>query len=97
MPNYVYRCPTCGHEFEKFHKISVKARPRCPRCGKQAERLITGGAGLLFKGSGFYTTDYKQQQKGQERDKREAGQKAEKSDKSEKTEKPSPKKPGVDH
>ncbi|HET7038278.1 MAG TPA: zinc ribbon domain-containing protein [Gemmatimonadales bacterium] len=97
MPTYAYRCPACGHEFEKFHKINVKSRPRCPKCGTQAGRVITGGAGLLFKGSGFYITDYKQQQKGQERDKREAGRKAEKPDKAEKSEKPSPKKSGDDH
>ncbi len=59
MPTYQYRCSSCGHDFEKFHKISVSARPKCPRCGRKSERVISGGAGLVFKGSGFYITDYK--------------------------------------
>lgn len=59
MPTYVYQCPACGHEFEKFHKMTAKVRPKCPECGTGAERKITGGAGLLFKGSGFYITDYR--------------------------------------
>ena len=59
MPTYEFRCPD-GHEFEKFYrKISdaVSELP-CPECGKPATRLVSGGAGLLFKGSGFYLTDY---------------------------------------
>ncbi|MBI2073996.1 MAG: zinc ribbon domain-containing protein [Gemmatimonadetes bacterium] len=59
MPTYQYRCPSCGHEFEKFEKITAKTRPKCPQCDTRAERMISGGAGLLFKGSGFYITDYK--------------------------------------
>jgi len=59
MPTYAYRCPKCGHEFQKFHKMNARTRPKCPECGTSAERIITGGAGLLFKGSGFYITDYK--------------------------------------
>jgi putative FmdB family regulatory protein len=59
MPTYAYRCPKCGHEFQKFQKMSDKTRPRCPKCKAKAERVITGGAGLVFKGSGFYITDYK--------------------------------------
>lgn len=59
MPTYEYRCPT-GHVFEKFYqKITAKRRVACPKCGKRAERLISGGARLVFKGSGFYATDYK--------------------------------------
>lgn len=65
MPTYAYRCPKCGHEFYKFHKMTVKTRPKCPECGTTAERRITGGAGLHFKGSGFYITDYKKGQTGQ--------------------------------
>jgi putative FmdB family regulatory protein len=59
MPTYDYRCPD-GHEFEKFYrKISdAAAELPCPECGKLATRLVSGGAGLLFKGSGFYLTDY---------------------------------------
>ncbi|HEV8215109.1 MAG TPA: zinc ribbon domain-containing protein [Gemmatimonadaceae bacterium] len=59
MPTYEYRCPE-GHEFEHFYrKISDAASELpCPECGKVATRRLTGGAGLVFKGSGFYLTDY---------------------------------------
>ena len=59
MPTYEFRCPD-GHEFEKFYrKISdASSELPCPECGKMATRLVSGGAGLLFKGSGFYLTDY---------------------------------------
>ena len=59
MPTYEFRCPD-GHEFEKFYrKISdATSELPCPECGKTATRLVSGGAGLLFKGSGFYLTDY---------------------------------------
>ena len=59
MPTYEYRCPR-GHAFEKFYlRITSHQSATCPRCGKRARRLISGGAGLVFKGSGFYITDYK--------------------------------------
>ena len=58
MPTYGYRCPACGHTFEKFHKMSDDCCPACPKCSVETERVITGGAGLVFKGSGFYITDY---------------------------------------
>jgi putative FmdB family regulatory protein len=63
MPTYEYRCPD-GHAFEKVQKITDKARAKCPTCGKPAERLISGGAGLVFKGTGFYITDYGKDGKG---------------------------------
>jgi putative FmdB family regulatory protein len=59
MPTYEYRCPGCGTEFEKFQKMSDEPVAECPRCGANAERRISGGAGLVFKGSGFYITDYR--------------------------------------
>ena len=59
MPTYQYRCPHCGHEFEEFQRISEAPLKICPRCGKKPQRLISGGAGFLYKGSGFYTTDYR--------------------------------------
>jgi putative FmdB family regulatory protein len=59
MPTYEYKCPK-GHVFEKsFQRISSRRFAKCPRCGKRAERQISGGAGIVFKGSGFYQTDYK--------------------------------------
>lgn len=63
MPTYEYRCPQ-GHEFELFQKMSDKPRGRCPTCGQPATRMISGGAGLHFKGSGFYITDYGKDGKG---------------------------------
>src|SRR4051812_26854718 len=63
MPTYEYQCPE-GHAFEKFQKMTDKPRARCPVCGKAATRKISGGAGLVFKGSGFYITDYGKDGKG---------------------------------
>ena len=59
MPTYEFRCPL-GHEFERFYRTmgTAEAQAACPECGQLAERLISGGAGLVFKGSGFYLTDY---------------------------------------
>ncbi len=59
MPTYEYECEVCGNRFEKVQKISDQTVPKCPECGAQARRLISGGAGLLFKGEGFYITDYR--------------------------------------
>jgi len=58
MPTYEYRCRK-GHQFEVFHGIRDESPRRCPRCGSRAQRVPAGGAGLLFKGSGFYITDYR--------------------------------------
>jgi putative FmdB family regulatory protein len=59
MPTYEYKCRRCGHQFEVVKKITEKPGSRCPKCGARAERLVSAGAGLVFKGSGFYVTDYK--------------------------------------
>ncbi|MGD2154920.1 MAG: zinc ribbon domain-containing protein [Gemmatimonadales bacterium] len=59
MPTYEYQCGNCSHRFEKIQKISDPAQVECPRCASIADRLISGGAGLLFRGSGFYATDYR--------------------------------------
>lgn len=83
MPTYEYACPT-GHHFEKIQKITDKARARCPTCGAPATRRISGGAGLVFKGSGFYITDYGKDGKGPRKDPVEGGAKAG-SDKADKT------------
>ena len=59
MPTYEYECKSCGYRFEKFQQISDKPIRRCPKCGKSVKRLIGAGIGVIFKGSGFYSTDYK--------------------------------------
>ena len=59
MPTYEYRCPECGNEFEKFGRMSDPPVQECPNCHAEAQRRISGGAGLVFKGSGFYITDYR--------------------------------------
>jgi putative FmdB family regulatory protein len=60
MPTYEYKCSNCGHKFEKYQSITAAPIKVCPSCGKRtAQRLIGTGAGVIFKGSGFYTTDYR--------------------------------------
>lgn len=59
MPTYQYRCTECEHEFEEFQSISDPPITVCPECGGRTQRVISGGAGLIFKGSGFYITDYR--------------------------------------
>jgi putative FmdB family regulatory protein len=60
MPTYEYVCPKCGHEFEQFQPMSDAPLKRCPQCKKLGlKRLVGAGAGLIFKGTGFYITDYK--------------------------------------
>ena len=67
MPTYEYIC-SAGHGFEAFQKISERPKSKCPKCGKPATRKISGGAGLVFKGSGFYITDYGKDGKGARKD-----------------------------
>lgn len=60
MPTYEYVCDACEHQFEEFQSIKADALTKCPKCGKKKlRRLIGAGAALLFKGSGFYLTDYR--------------------------------------
>ena len=59
MPTYTYECKKCGHEMDLFHGISASPRPKCEECGGSCRRLLGSGAGIIFKGSGFYETDYK--------------------------------------
>ena len=59
MPTYDYRCESCSDVFEVFHKINDAPVASCPKCGGKVKKLISGGGGILFKGSGFYVTDYK--------------------------------------
>lgn len=60
MPTYDYVCEACGHKFEAFHSMTAKPLRDCPKCKKaKVKRMIGGGSGIIFKGSGFYQTDYK--------------------------------------
>ena len=60
MPTYEYVCPKCDHAFEQFQSMNDAPLKKCPKCKKAGvKRLIGGGAGLIFKGTGFYITDYK--------------------------------------
>ena len=59
MPTYEYACPHCGHTFEAFQKITDQPLEKCPKCAKKVKRLISSGSGIIFKGPGFYATDYR--------------------------------------
>ena len=59
MPTYEYECRKCGHTFERFQSITAPPVKTCPKCKGKVARLLSGGAGIIFKGSGFYQTDYK--------------------------------------
>lgn len=59
MPTYEYECLRCGHRFDLFQKISEPPRKRCPKCRGKIQRRIGTGAGVIFKGPGFYATDYR--------------------------------------
>lgn len=68
MPTYDYECKDCGHCLEAFQSIMAKPLRKCPKCGKmKLVRLIAGGAGVIFKGSGFYATDYQRGSRGGEK------------------------------
>lgn len=59
MPTYEYECRKCGHVFELFQRITEPPVKRCPKCKGAVKRLMGAGAGIIFKGSGFYQTDYR--------------------------------------
>ena len=60
MPTYEYACASCGHTFDEFQSMTDRPLKKCPECGKRKlERIIGAGAGIIFKGSGFYQTDYR--------------------------------------
>ena len=87
MPTYEYECTKCGHEFELDQKISDPPRKRCPKCRGKLIRLISGGGGIILRGSGFYTTDYRSDEykKSAEKDKpKESGKDKPKSGKKKK-------------
>ncbi len=64
MPTYDYRCEACKHEFSLFQSITAEPCDTCPECGGKVRRLIGAGAGIIFKGDGFYETDYKRKRRG---------------------------------
>jgi putative FmdB family regulatory protein len=68
MPTYEYRCTKCGLKFEIYQPISEKPLKQCPECKGKVERLIGSGAGILFKGTGFYETDYKRKTEGSKKE-----------------------------
>lgn len=59
MPTYGYECEKCHHEFERLQSMADKAVKKCPKCKGRVKRLLGGGSGIIFKGSGFYGTDYR--------------------------------------
>lgn len=59
MPTYEYQCPSCAKQFEKFESISSEPFADCPQCNISVRRSLSGGMGIIFKGSGFYSTDYR--------------------------------------
>ncbi|NIR47839.1 zinc ribbon domain-containing protein [candidate division KSB1 bacterium] len=64
MPTYDYLCSDCHHQFEEFQSITAPPLDKCPKCAGPVRRLISAGNGLIFKGSGFYITDYKRSDNG---------------------------------
>jgi putative FmdB family regulatory protein len=103
VPTYSYECTKCGHAFDVFHAMSSTVRVKCEKCNGPCIKMIGKGAGIIFKGSGFYETDYKKKSgvssssgsetKGESKpvptsEKSERSDKSDKSDRSEKKEKP---------
>ncbi len=91
MPTYDYKCLACDTQFEKFQGITAPPIEECPECGGKVKRLIGAGAGLIFKGSGFYITDYRsegyKESAKKDKDKSGSADKSKSSDKSEKKQK----------
>lgn len=88
MPTYEYVCDACGHEFELFQSMSASVKRKCPECDKlKLKRLIGIGSGVIFKGSGFYQTDYRSEsyKKAAEADKKASTEKSTKKDEKKKS------------
>lgn len=77
MPTYEYECQKCGNRLDRFQSISAPPLKVCPECRGRLQRLISAGAGIIFKGSGFYTTDYrsKNYREAEKKDRESAGHK----------------------
>lgn len=80
MPTYEYKCESCGHIFEAFQSIKADPLKECPVCGGEVRRLIGLGNGLIFKGTGFYITDYKKNGNGKKESAKSTDKVAEKKD-----------------
>jgi putative FmdB family regulatory protein len=63
MPTYEYQCLSCRHKFEILQPFGEKPKTKCPKCGRKLKKIISGTAGFIFKGPGFYSTDYKKSNK----------------------------------
>lgn len=95
MPTYDYKCDNCDHLMEVFQSITAKPLRKCPECGKlKLKRLLGTGAGLIFKGSGFYETDYRSESYKKGADSEKAAKDTKKSDSKKETKK-ADKKPAV--
>jgi putative FmdB family regulatory protein len=92
MPTYEYECQKCGHRFEEFQSMKDAPLAKCPKCKGKLKRLIGAGAGFLFKGSGFYITDYRSSSYSDKK-KKDAGSAAPSSDKPAAPAAPPPAKP----
>ena len=94
MPTYEYECEACSHRFERFQSITADPLDTCPECGEHVHRLISSGAGFIFKGSGFYTTDYRSEsyKEAAKKDKKETSSSSDTKSSDTKTEKKSEKK-----
>ena len=89
MPTYDYICKKCGERFEHFQTMSsssLKVHPGCKENGSEVERVISGGTGLIFKGSGFYLTDYKNKKKKENVEKSQKSKETEKKSSNKKSE-----------
>jgi len=77
MPTYEYECKKCGHAFERFQKMTEKPIRKCPKCSGPVVRLPGRGAGIIFKGAGFYATDYRSEgyKQKEKAERREGGEK----------------------
>ena len=76
MPTYDYECLECGYKFEAFQKINDEPLKKCPKCQGKVKRIIGSGAGLIFKGSGFFVTDYKKKNSPSKAEKKENNKKS---------------------
>lgn len=87
MPTYDYKCLECEVKFEKFQGITAPPLEECPDCGGKVKRLIGAGGGLIFKGSGFYSTDYRSEgyKESAKKDKKDSSEKSDKNKKEKKT------------